>query len=250
MLYVVTGPPAAGKSTWVQANAQPGDITIDYDAIASVLTPPHGDPHSHPEHVKAVTKAARQAAIDAAVLLIATTDVYVIHSTPSEALLTKYRALGAEVVTINPGKDVVLARAQQQRPHNIQQAARHWYETHDEAPTTPVDPANVQGLDADGRPRSRAYRKLVADFRTACAHHTNDDGTTGAPCWICHHPIDYTITDPYHPDVFNADHAAPVKERPELAMDINNLRPSHRDCNLKRGTDDAHIDIGLPSEQW
>lgn len=117
---------------------------------------------------------------------------------------------------------------------------------------TYVEPSvdDVQGLDADGRPRSRAYRKLVTDFRTACAHHTNDDGTTGAPCWICHRPIDYTITDPYHPDVFNADHAAPVKERPELAMDINNLRPSHRDCNLKRGTDDAHIDIGLPSEQW
>ncbi|WP_165683056.1 AAA family ATPase, partial [Mycobacteroides abscessus] len=44
-LYLVTGPPAAGKSTWVRQHAKHGDITIDYDAIASVLTPAGGDPH-------------------------------------------------------------------------------------------------------------------------------------------------------------------------------------------------------------
>lgn len=38
-LYLVTGPPAAGKSTWVRKHATHGDITIDYDALATVLTP-------------------------------------------------------------------------------------------------------------------------------------------------------------------------------------------------------------------
>ncbi|MBE5453493.1 hypothetical protein E3G52_000357 [Mycobacteroides abscessus] len=115
---------------------------------------------------------------------------------------------------------------------------------------TQPNPDDVHGLDPDGRPRSRAYRKLVTDFRTACSQQHNDDGTVGAPCWLCHRAIDYTITDPYHPDVFNADHATPVKERPELAMDVNNLRPSHRDCNLRRGADDAEINIGTTSEPW
>ncbi|GAS97478.1 uncharacterized protein RMCC_4444, partial [Mycolicibacterium canariasense] len=120
-LYVVTGPPASGKSTWVRNHAQPGDITIDYDAIASVPTPrTDGVGHDHPVHVKAVTKAARQAAIDTAIGVSGAVDVYVIHSTPSPGLLAKYDRLGAEVITIDPGMDTVLARAKAERPQQMQ----------------------------------------------------------------------------------------------------------------------------------
>lgn len=80
MLYLIIGPPAAGKSTWVREHAKHGDITIDYDALAGALTPPGDKPHHWPAQVKAVTKAARRAAIDTAIQHAATTDVYVIHS--------------------------------------------------------------------------------------------------------------------------------------------------------------------------
>ena len=40
MLYVVTGPPAAGKSAWIQARAKAADVVIDLDRIASALTGP------------------------------------------------------------------------------------------------------------------------------------------------------------------------------------------------------------------
>jgi len=126
-LYLVTGPPASGKTTWVREQARHGDIVIDYDTIAAVLTPAGGDPYDMPAHIKAVTKAARQAAIDAATAYANTTDVYLIHSMPSTKLLDHYKARGAQVVTIDPGEDVVIARCKRERPWRMTQAAKQWY---------------------------------------------------------------------------------------------------------------------------
>lgn len=124
-IYIVTGPPAAGKTTWVEQHAKPDDITIDYDAIANTLTPPNGKSHHHEPHIKAVTKAARQAAIDTA--LNQPADVYIIDSNPSATTLIRYRELGAQIITIDPGRDVVLARCRAERPWQMQQAAKDWY---------------------------------------------------------------------------------------------------------------------------
>ena len=126
-LYLITGPPAAGKSTYVREHAKHGDITIDYDHIASALTPPGADTHEQPQHIKAVTKAARQAAIDTALNHTNTCDVYIIHSMPSPRLLTEYQRRGAQVVTIDPGPDVVLTRCKAERPWRMTQAAKEWY---------------------------------------------------------------------------------------------------------------------------
>ena len=124
MLYLITGPPAAGKTTWVQRHAQPGDITIDYDTLAEALG---GDGHDHSVQIKAVTKAARQAAIDAALPLAADHDVYVIHGMPSADLLARYQALGARIVTVDPGREVVMARCKEQRAWQMTRAAETWY---------------------------------------------------------------------------------------------------------------------------
>lgn len=135
-LYIVIGPPAGGKSTWVREHAQPGDITIDYDALANTLTPQAQGSHEHATAVKKVTKAARQAAIDTALNLV-DTDVYIIHSTPSAALLQQYKTHGGQIVTIDPGRDVVLERAKRERPWWMNGAIKRWYEEHD---TMPVEP--------------------------------------------------------------------------------------------------------------
>jgi predicted kinase len=131
-LYLVTGPPASGKTTWVRDNAKHGDITIDYDLIAASLTPTGGDPYDQPGHIKAVTKAARQAAIDTATRYANTTHVYVIQSMPSARMLEQYKARGAHIITIDPGAEVVIARCKRERPWRMTQAAKQWYRTDDQ----------------------------------------------------------------------------------------------------------------------
>ena len=39
----------------------------------------------------------------------------------------KVPRLGAHIITIDPGQDVVMARCKAERPWQIQQAAKHWY---------------------------------------------------------------------------------------------------------------------------
>jgi predicted kinase len=127
-LFLVVGPPAGGKSTWVGAHAKPGDITVDYDALANVLSPGDSDRHDHSAEVKAVTKACRQAAIDTAVGMRDRTDVYVIHSTPSKETLHKYLRQGAQVIVVDPGCDVVFDRARHSRPGWMHGAIKRWYD--------------------------------------------------------------------------------------------------------------------------
>lgn len=134
MLYLVTGPPAAGKTTWVRQRAKHGDITIDYDAIASTLTPQAHD-RVLPQAVSTVTRAARRAAIDAALEYRDTVDVYVIHAMPSERMLALYRRMGARVVVVDPGESVVMARCRDERPWQMGQAAKRWYQNPRPTPT-------------------------------------------------------------------------------------------------------------------
>ena len=86
------------------------------------------------------------------------------------------------------------------------------------------------------------YIALIRHYRDECADEI-------AECWLCFTPINYSLPA-NHPESFSADHAKTVKDFPELAMDVLNLRPSHLICNQRRGDDDPHIDIGTPSEDW
>lgn len=131
MLYLVVGPPAAGKTTWVRQQAQKGDIIVDYDAIAAVLTPLQPGDRDIPVAVAAATKAARRAAIDAAMPFADSVDVYVIHATPSNRMVAFYERHGARVVTIDPGERVVLQRCKDERPWQMGQAAKRWYRERD-----------------------------------------------------------------------------------------------------------------------
>ncbi len=215
MLYVVTGPPAGGKSTWVRENAKPGDITIDFDALANTLTPQGKGSHEHTAEVKKVTKAARQAAIDTALQLVDRVDVYVIHSTPSQQLLAKYRARGAEIVVCDPGQDIALARAKAERPWWMQGAIKRWYE---ENATMTANPERG----------GHRWRELAARFKAQCARRNE-------PCIHCGQAIDYHAR-PQTASAFEADHYHPVALRPDLALAIGNLRPSHSSCNRSRGS--------------
>ncbi|MCW2768191.1 MAG: hypothetical protein JWO11_4150, partial [Nocardioides sp.] len=129
MLYVVTGPPAGGKSTWVREHAKPGDVVVDYDLIAGALSAPGADgtPHDHRGAVRDVAFRARSAAIREALRHIADIDVYIIHSLPPADALAKYAEHHAHLVTVDPGRDVVMQRIAEQRPRTARDVAARWY---------------------------------------------------------------------------------------------------------------------------
>lgn len=128
MLYVVTGPPASGKSTWVRAHAKPGDVVVDYDILAGALSgAPSGNPHDHPEPIRTIAFKARTAAIREALRHVATTDIYIIHSMPKPEWLTTYAEHGAEIVVIDPGRAVVMERIAAERPATARAVAARWY---------------------------------------------------------------------------------------------------------------------------
>lgn len=131
MLYVVTGPPASGKSTWVRDHAAPGDVVVDYDLIASALTAPSigtiGATHDHRGAVRDVAFRARSAAIREALRHTADVDVYIIHALPPADALAKYAEHQAHLITVDPGHDVVMARIAEQRPDASRAVAKRWY---------------------------------------------------------------------------------------------------------------------------
>lgn len=127
MLYVVTGAPAAGKSTWVNAHAKPGDLRFDTDALTNVLTGRTPGKHHHDTKSKTVTQAVRQAGIDAALPMASERDIYVIHSNLSPELEARYRARGAQFVIVDPGEDENLRRCSAHRPGYKLRQVRDWY---------------------------------------------------------------------------------------------------------------------------
>lgn len=126
-LIVITGPPAAGKSTWVRQHAKPGDITIDYDRLALALTVDGSDSHDHPRYLRHVASRARSAAIREALRYAGEVDVYVIHSLPAVDVLARYAEHHARVVTVDPGRDVVMERIRRERPRSMVPVAERWY---------------------------------------------------------------------------------------------------------------------------
>jgi 5-methylcytosine-specific restriction endonuclease McrA len=86
------------------------------------------------------------------------------------------------------------------------------------------------------------YQRLAKSFRRQC-HAEN------ARCWLCWQPIDYLLPSD-NKYSFSVDHMHPVSTHPELAEVLANFRPSHLDCNVRRGARPPSLDLGSPSRDW
>jgi hypothetical protein len=127
VLYVVTGPPAAGKSSWIQAHATARDIVIDLDLITRALSGPGAPAWNQDPTILRVAHRARYAAMDEAFTLRDQVDVYLIHTMPSRKALAKYKRLDACIVTVDPGRDIVMQRIEAMRDPDMKRVATRWY---------------------------------------------------------------------------------------------------------------------------
>ncbi|MEU7032721.1 hypothetical protein ABZ958_03420 [Streptomyces sp. NPDC046237] len=142
MLYVVTGPPAAGKSSWIQAHATARDIVIDLDLIAVALTGPGAPQWNHDPIVQRVAQRARFAAIEEACQHLDKVDVYLIHTMPSAKAMAKYKRLDAKVIAVDPGRDIVMARIEAMRSSEMKRVATRWYSQHKSMPRSVMPQAS------------------------------------------------------------------------------------------------------------
>lgn len=121
-ITVVTGPPCAGKSTYVATHRDPGDVVIDFDVIAQAFGS-SGHDHS-PVHV-AMAQDAWRSAVTLAPMLGA--PVWIVHAQPGAGALRNYQRWGARVLVLDPGEAVVRERAARERPAVSVRFIDRWY---------------------------------------------------------------------------------------------------------------------------
>lgn len=112
--------------------------------------------------------------------------------------------------------------------------------------------ARAQDHTPVGTPRGAEHRKRRAGARWQMVRRQafERDRRANAPCWICGHPIDYSLGYSTCDQAYEADHYIPVSSHPEFEYDLGNIRASHRSCNRSR-YDRAGIDLlGKPSRDW
>jgi hypothetical protein len=119
-ITLVVGPPASGKSTYIQNNRLPQDVVVEWDAISQAVG--HNFTHgARGWHYKTAT-IARKAIIDSIIkdeiqgqIWISSTDVNAQAYIPYDRL-----------VTLNPPLDLLLDRIQSSRDYSTVDCVMTW----------------------------------------------------------------------------------------------------------------------------
>lgn len=109
MIYIITGAPCSGKSTFVENHRDPDDLVVDFDKIATAL----GSVKEHDATglIREAAFAARDAVIETA-LKAQDATAWIIHTYPTERQLARYEEAGAEVIHLDTDRETCLARAE------------------------------------------------------------------------------------------------------------------------------------------
>jgi hypothetical protein len=103
-ITLVYGPPGAGKTTYVAQHSQPGDLVVDYDAIAQAL----GADRQQSEQIHEAVMAARNAVLSRIRQnRTGAPAVWIVSANPRAAEMFPHH----EAVYLHPGADVARAQA-------------------------------------------------------------------------------------------------------------------------------------------
>lgn len=214
MINVVTGPPCAGKTTYVSMRRSSNSVVVDFDALAVAL----GAASSHmcAGDVRKAAVVARNAVIRACRNY---GEVWVINTSLDAHDRDVFR--GARFHDLDPGEDECVRRAVEDgRPQGTVEAIHKWYANRGSAsPNARRYGSRYQ----NGAARRKARARLKAK---------------GNPCWICEAfgrdpTIDYSLPAG-HPMSFEVDELVPVSKGGS-PIDMGNLAATHRYCNEWRG---------------
>lgn len=130
MIYVVTGPPCGGKSTYVTGSMRPGAVRVDFDLIAQAL----GGTESHDPAISDSVFAAAAAARRAVVGRVLDTeqpladDSWLIWQRVPPVMADRLEAVGAQFLEVDPGKEECLRRASEDgRPQRTFDGIEQYY---------------------------------------------------------------------------------------------------------------------------
>jgi predicted kinase len=127
VIYVITGPPCVGKTTWVNDHAQAPDMVIDLDRLALAISVENATSHEYPHHIRATARAMRRIARTAAISYgRGVGDSYIIDSRPGKRDLIDYKRNRARFIDLDAPRLLLLERAKRNRPEWVQRAIMAW----------------------------------------------------------------------------------------------------------------------------
>ena len=128
-IHVVVGPPASGKSTFVETNAPPGVPRFDFDRVADTVAGTevaHDAPQGVLDTVLAMRRGLMGWALDAETSV---DELWLINARPSDNTIQRLAGVGAEFHLCDPGVDECIARAEREgRPDHTIDRIRSWYD--------------------------------------------------------------------------------------------------------------------------
>lgn len=123
-LILVSGPPCSGKSTYVTEHKQPGDLVIDYDAIAQALG--SANTHDHPDALHPFVLRAVDALLDRLGRAVPGQRAWLVKCMPSAG----ERLMARQHVVMDTSEAECMRRASEAgRPDTWQALIRDWFST-------------------------------------------------------------------------------------------------------------------------
>lgn len=128
---VLYGPPAAGKTTYVQQHAKPGDLILDIDSLFDALSAANAN-EDHRGHLLPFVCEARDAIIKRLSRRTRLPRAWVVSTVLSPAERRAYAAAGATVYTLIPPVETCLERCRNRdgKASRLLEIIRGWYSSY------------------------------------------------------------------------------------------------------------------------